>query len=192
MSIRSQSDARGAEARPPCCDSPSMVATSLATQALLPGTTGQVWMKSVPHLSSHDDAGRVQLEGLGPTRNRKVVGSNPTSGSISAGGGPSSNTSKLRWSRRWQPQHPELTSIHLRIDPLGGVGQTGRAVRFAIDSTARLRSWRTCGPSASGGNLSLTWSPHRVTGGSGPCSSWACPRARRRGSQPPRQPRVQR
>jgi hypothetical protein len=52
-----------------------MVATSLATQALLPGTTGRVWMKSVPHLSSHDGAGRVQLEGLGPTRNRKVVGS---------------------------------------------------------------------------------------------------------------------
>ena len=25
--------------------------------------------------------GRVQLEGFGPTRNRKVVGSNPTSGS---------------------------------------------------------------------------------------------------------------
>jgi hypothetical protein len=38
-------------------------------------------MKSVPHLSSHDGPGRVHLEGFGPTRNRKVVGSNPTSGS---------------------------------------------------------------------------------------------------------------
>jgi len=35
-----------------------------------------------PHVSSRDGAGRVQLEGFGPTRNRKVVGSNPTSGSI--------------------------------------------------------------------------------------------------------------
>jgi hypothetical protein len=61
-----------------------MVATSLATQALLPGTTGRVWMKSVPHLSSHDGPGRDQPQGFGPTRNRKVVGSNPTSGSETA------------------------------------------------------------------------------------------------------------
>ena len=38
-------------------------------------------MESVPHLSSHDDPGQVQLEGFGPTGNRKVVGLNPTSGS---------------------------------------------------------------------------------------------------------------
>jgi hypothetical protein len=42
-------------------------------------------MKSVPHLSSVDGPGRVQLKGFGPTRNRKVVGSNPTSGSKTAG-----------------------------------------------------------------------------------------------------------
>jgi hypothetical protein len=58
--------------------------TSVATQAPRPGTTGRVWMKSVPHLSSHDGPRRVQLEGFGPARNRKVVGSNPTSGPISA------------------------------------------------------------------------------------------------------------
>ena len=63
----------------------STVATSLATQALIPGTTGRHQMKSVPHVSSQDGPGRVQLEGFGPTRNRKVVGSNPTSGSKSAG-----------------------------------------------------------------------------------------------------------
>ena len=38
-------------------------------------------MKSVPLLNSQDGPGRVQLEDFGPTRNRKVVGSNPTSGS---------------------------------------------------------------------------------------------------------------
>src|SRR5215203_5280606 len=38
-----------------------------------------------PHVSSRDGAGRVQLEGFGPTRNRKVVGSNPSSGSKSTG-----------------------------------------------------------------------------------------------------------
>jgi hypothetical protein len=59
------------------------LATSLATQALIPGTTGRHQMKSVPHLSSQDGSGRVQLEGEGPTRNRKVVGSNPTSRSRS-------------------------------------------------------------------------------------------------------------
>jgi hypothetical protein len=42
-------------------------------------------MKSVPHLSSPDGSGRVQLEGFGPTRNRKVEGSNPSSGSKTAG-----------------------------------------------------------------------------------------------------------
>ena len=38
-------------------------------------------MESLPLLSSQDGPGRVQLEGFGPTRNRKVVGSNPFSGS---------------------------------------------------------------------------------------------------------------
>jgi sec-independent protein translocase protein TatA len=42
-------------------------------------------MESAPLLSSRDGAERVQLEGFGPTRNRKVVGSNPTSGSKTAG-----------------------------------------------------------------------------------------------------------
>jgi hypothetical protein len=42
-------------------------------------------MKSVPHLSSHDGSGRVQLEDFGPSRNRKVEGSNPSSGSKTAG-----------------------------------------------------------------------------------------------------------
>jgi hypothetical protein len=39
-------------------------------------------MKSVPYLSSQDGSGWIQLKDFGPTRN-KVVGSNPTSGSIS-------------------------------------------------------------------------------------------------------------
>jgi hypothetical protein len=42
-------------------------------------------MESVPLLSSQDGYGRVQMEDVGPTRNRKVVGSNPTSGSKTAG-----------------------------------------------------------------------------------------------------------
>src|SRR5215218_6361770 len=41
-------------------------------------------MESVPLLSSHDGPGRVQLEDFGPTRNRKVEGSNPSSGSKTA------------------------------------------------------------------------------------------------------------
>jgi hypothetical protein len=42
---------------------PRMVATTLATQALMPGTKGQVYMESVPLLSSQDGSGRVQAEG---------------------------------------------------------------------------------------------------------------------------------
>ena len=34
-------------------------------------------MKWVPVASSHNGSGRVWLDGLGPTRDRKVVGSNP-------------------------------------------------------------------------------------------------------------------
>jgi transposase len=53
---------------------------------------------------SLDGSGRVQPEGLRPTRNRKVVGSNPTAGSISAAQWPSSKTSTFGWIRRWQPE----------------------------------------------------------------------------------------
>jgi hypothetical protein len=95
LSIRSQSDARGAGARQPCCHLPSMVVTTLATQALIPGGTGRHQMKSVPLLSSQDGPGRVPSGRLGPTRNRKVVGSNPTSGSISAAQGLLSKTSRF-------------------------------------------------------------------------------------------------
>jgi hypothetical protein len=42
-------------------------------------------MESAPLLSSQDGTGRVQLEGFGPTRNRKVEGSSPSSGSKTAG-----------------------------------------------------------------------------------------------------------
>ncbi len=65
--------------------SPSTVVTTLATQALIPDATGRHQMKSVPQLSSQDGSGRVQLEDIGPTRNRKVEGSNPSSGSKIAG-----------------------------------------------------------------------------------------------------------
>jgi hypothetical protein len=60
--------------------------------------------ESVRLLSSQDGSGRVQLKDFGPTRNRKVVGSNPTSGSISAGEWPSSKSSMFSWIRSWQPQ----------------------------------------------------------------------------------------
>jgi hypothetical protein len=55
--------------------SSSTVVTTLATQALIPDATGRHWVELVPHLSSQDGAGRVQLKDFGPTRNRKVVDS---------------------------------------------------------------------------------------------------------------------
>jgi hypothetical protein len=41
----------------------SMAATSMATQALIPETTGRHQMKSVPLLSSQDGSGRVRAKG---------------------------------------------------------------------------------------------------------------------------------
>jgi hypothetical protein len=80
-SIRSQSDAHAAELRQAPCANAGWLVTTLATQALLPAGTGRHWMKWGPHLSSHNGPGRVQLKGFGPTRNPKVDGSNPSSGS---------------------------------------------------------------------------------------------------------------
>jgi hypothetical protein len=62
-------------------------------------------MESVPYLSSQDGPGRVQLEDIRPTRNRKVEGSNPSSGSILPARRLSSKTSTFGWIRRWQPEH---------------------------------------------------------------------------------------
>ena len=62
-------------------------------------------MESVALLSSHDGPGRVQLEDFGPTRNRKVEGSNPSSGSKIAGQEFPSKTSIFGWIRWWQPEH---------------------------------------------------------------------------------------
>jgi hypothetical protein len=84
-SIRSQSDARGAGARQPRCEltqhggnlsgNPGVTTrhhrTGLDGIGPVPEQPGWFWA--------------VQLEGFGPTRNRKVVGSNPTSGSKTAG-----------------------------------------------------------------------------------------------------------
>jgi hypothetical protein len=107
----------------------SRVATSIATQALLPGTTGRHQMKSAPHLSSQDGPGRVQLEDIGPTRNRKVVGSNPTSGSISAGQGLSSKASTFGVDQTVATSAPELTSVRLRTGLPTGAATPGSASR---------------------------------------------------------------
>ena len=40
--------------------------TALATQTLIPGGTGRLWMEWAPLLSSQDGPRRVQLEGFGP------------------------------------------------------------------------------------------------------------------------------
>jgi hypothetical protein len=56
-------------------DKCARVATSVATQALRLGGTERHWMEWGPYLSSRNGSGQVRLEGFGPTRNRKVVGS---------------------------------------------------------------------------------------------------------------------
>jgi ribosomal-protein-alanine N-acetyltransferase len=104
-------------------------------------------MESVPYVSSQDGPGRVQLEGFGPTRNRKVVGSNPTSGSICAGERLSSKTSIFGWIRRWQPEDLNCGRSTSKLAPLGGVERPRRKERFTPLMHRRVRAfWRTYGP----------------------------------------------
>jgi hypothetical protein len=74
-------------------------------QTILLDPTGAYWTDEASILSRLDPSVAVQIDAEHPTRNRKVEGSNPSSGSIPAGEGPSSKTSTSSWIRRWQPQH---------------------------------------------------------------------------------------
>jgi hypothetical protein len=55
----------------------------IQTIRLLP--SGPVWTDEASNVSSLDLTGAVQADAEHPARNRKVVGSNPTSGSKTAG-----------------------------------------------------------------------------------------------------------
>src|SRR5215208_2911328 len=47
--------------------------------------SGAVWTDEASNVSRPDPSGAVQVDAEHPSRNRKVVGSNPTSGSKTAG-----------------------------------------------------------------------------------------------------------
>jgi hypothetical protein len=57
----------------------------LIIQTILLDPTGAVWTHEAPNVSRLDPSGAVQVDAERPSRNRKVVGSNPTSGSKTAG-----------------------------------------------------------------------------------------------------------
>jgi hypothetical protein len=65
----------------------------LIIQTILLDPTGAVWTDEPSNVSRLDPSGADQIDAENPTRNRKVVGSNPTSGSISAAERLSSKTS---------------------------------------------------------------------------------------------------
>jgi hypothetical protein len=50
-------------------------------QTILLDPSGAIWTDEAPDVSRLDPSGAVQVDAEHPTRNRKVVGSNPTSGS---------------------------------------------------------------------------------------------------------------
>ena len=50
-------------------------------QTILLDPTGAVWTDEAPNVSRLDPSGADQIDAEHPSRNRKVVGSNPTSGS---------------------------------------------------------------------------------------------------------------
>jgi hypothetical protein len=54
-------------------------------QTILLDPTGAVWTDEPSNVSRPDPSGAVQIDAEHPSRNRKVVGSNPTSGSKTAG-----------------------------------------------------------------------------------------------------------
>jgi hypothetical protein len=56
--------------------------------------SGSVWTDEPSNVSSLDPSGADQVDAEHPARNRKVVGSNPTSGSINQGPGAHSRASK--------------------------------------------------------------------------------------------------
>jgi hypothetical protein len=57
----------------------------LIIQTILLYPSGAVWTDEASNVSSPDPSGADQIDAEHPTRNRKVVGSNPTSGSKTAG-----------------------------------------------------------------------------------------------------------
>jgi hypothetical protein len=57
----------------------------LIIQTILLDPSKAVWNDSASNVSSLDPSGADQVDADHPTRNRKVVGSNPTSGSKTAG-----------------------------------------------------------------------------------------------------------
>jgi hypothetical protein len=54
-------------------------------QTILLDPSGAVWTDEASNVSRPDSSGAVQVDAEHPRRNRKVVGSNPTSGSKTAG-----------------------------------------------------------------------------------------------------------
>jgi hypothetical protein len=65
------------------CRMPLIIRLIIQTIRLYP--SGAVWADSAPNVSRLDPSGAVQIEAEHPTRNRKVEGSNPSSGSKTAG-----------------------------------------------------------------------------------------------------------
>jgi hypothetical protein len=57
----------------------------LIIQTILLYPSGAVWTDDPPNVSRLDPSGAIQADAEHPTRNRKVEGSNPSSGSKTAG-----------------------------------------------------------------------------------------------------------
>jgi hypothetical protein len=54
-------------------------------QTILLDPSGAVWIDEASNVSRLDPSGAIQSDAEHPSRNQKVVGSNPTSGSKTAG-----------------------------------------------------------------------------------------------------------
>jgi hypothetical protein len=63
-------------------DGPLIIPMIIQTILLYP--SGAIWTDTAPNVSRPDPSGALQTDAEHPTRNRKVVGSNPTSGSTSS------------------------------------------------------------------------------------------------------------
>jgi hypothetical protein len=82
-SLRESSDSPACFAIRCCVGRPLII--PMIIQTILLDPSGAVWNDEAANVSRLDPSGAVQIDAEHASRNRKVVGSNPTSGSVSAG-----------------------------------------------------------------------------------------------------------
>jgi hypothetical protein len=115
----------------------------LIIQTILLSPTGAVWTDSASNVSRPDPSGAVQVDDEHPARNRKVEGSNPTSGSNAPGQRPGafSLLALAQSAARSRRDAPVLLSLLLSAAVLQPVSGPGKATLLNLRERHRLPRW---------------------------------------------------